>query len=388
MAGNIALATAAALNLWNKEKNASWTMGTNWDATQTGFETFLQKYLFPKINETNLSTEDLGNRYDFLAKEVDFIGQYSEDYVILDTVPVDLNLSKSAELMLKQNYPKIATKLFESGVVRKQKFTLNNNDSRLNFSTLGDATKYNLGVYKNKISMINIFEEKEIRAMMIDYATRVCGDKREVSSMDELITETFNAILNLQNNSDKYNETNLASGGSVGRYTTRTKLKDMCILTTDRVKTFILNTVVANTFQEAGLDITNHIISFDDLGGVYKITKDVEIKTKKTVDYFKSFGDYQVEIGDIVPKESVVTFDVSSLGDFTDSFEEIKPETEEFIYLFDIRKVKYRRYTKGMLKQPFFNPEFDEVTYWLHYYAFKAMSPFYNNVTIQVNKGV
>ncbi|MDN6600048.1 MAG: hypothetical protein L0L13_12505, partial [Tetragenococcus koreensis] len=106
MANNLKKATVKALDMWNKANGTSWTFGTNWSSVDTGFETFVNKFLFPKINETNLSNVDLGNRFDWLANEVDFIGQYSEDYVVLDTVPTTLDLSKPAELMLKRNYPK------------------------------------------------------------------------------------------------------------------------------------------------------------------------------------------------------------------------------------------------------------------------------------------
>jgi len=381
-ADNVTKATVKALDLWNKANGTSWTFGTNWTNVNTKFETFVNKFLFPKINETNLSNVDLGNRFDWLAKEVDFIGQYSEDYVVLDTVPTTLDLSKPEELMLKRNYPKIATKLYGAGVVRKQKFTLNNNDTRLNFSTLGDGIAYAVGVYKKKISDINVFEEKEIRAMLVDYALNVTQDTREVNGQDDLVNKIYEAILNIQNNSDKYNETNLASGGAIGRYTTQTKLKDVAILTTDTVKTYLLNTVVGNTFQIAGLDPTSRIISFDDLGGVYRVNDDVTLNSDQTIEYFRTFGDYQVQKGDVVPAESVLTFDVSGLTEFKEKVTEIKPQDELFSFIFDVNKLKYRRNTKGMLKQPFYNGEFDEVTHWLHYYSFKAISPFFNDVRI------
>ena len=48
----------------------------------------------------------------------------------------------------------------------------------------------------------------------------------------------------------------------------------------------------------------------------------------------------------------------------------------------DINAIRYKRYTKDMLKEPFYNGEFDEVTYWVHYYSMKAISPFYNKVVI------
>ena len=374
--------SVTALRAFNHDHNQAWTFGDNFTNIGTQFETFVNNYLFPKINETALINIDLGNRFDFLAKEIDFVGQFSEDYVILDSVPVTMNLTKSEELMLKRNYPKIATKLYGSGILKKQKFTLNNNDTRLNFATLGDAVKYALNVYKKKVSDINVLEEKELKAMLIDFALTHTKVKRTVTSKEELFNSVFNGILNIQNNSDKYNEATTASGGAIGRYTTVSKLQDVAILTNDNMKTYLLDTKLANTFQNAGLDLSNKIISFDDLGGVYKLTKDVTIAEKATVEFFRTFGDYQIEIGDIIPKESVITFDVLDLTEFSDSVEEVKPTSELFAYVFDIKKIKYRRNTKGMLAPPFHNPEFDEVTHWLHYYSFKGVSPFYNSILI------
>ena len=378
----LAKATVSALQQYNHSYNTSWDFGTNFSNIGTQYETFINKFLFPKINETLLVNVDLGNRFDWLAREVDFVGQYSEEYVIMDTVPTSMNLSKNEELMLKRNYPNMATKLYGSGIVKKQKFTLNNNDTRLNFLTLGDAVTYAMAVYKKKISDINVLEEQETKAMLVDYALNFTQDKRDVASRDDLFNEVFNAILNIQNNSHKYNETNLASGGAIGRYTTTTKLTDVAILTNDRMKTFLLDTKIANTFNEQGLDLSNRIISFDDLGGVYKTTEDVEITSTETLEFLRAYGDYQVEQGDIVPTDSTITFDVSDLEEFADKVEEIKPESDLFAYIFDVSKLKYRRNTKDMLKAPFYNGEFDEVTYWLHYYSFKSVSPFYNNVVI------
>ena len=376
---NIMLTT---LNSFNKDFNKSWTFGDNWTSQGTEFETYINKYFFPKISETILVNADLGNRFEFLAKEVDFIGQYSEEYVIMDTVPINMNLTKSEELMLKRNYPNVATKLYGSGILKKVKFTLNNNDVRLNFQTLADAVNYAQAVYKKKISDINNDEEKEIKAMLLDYSLNVTKDVRPATNATEVFDNVFEAILNIQNNSEKYNEANLASGGAIGRYTTTSTLETVAILTSDKMKTHLLNTELANTYQVAGLDLSEKIISFDDLGGVYKMTEDVTIAEQSTVDYFRAFGDYQIAIGDVVEKDSVVTFDVSSLTEFTDKVTEVKPTTDFYAYVFDINKLKYRRNTKGMLKEPFYNGEFDEVTHWIHYYSFKSVSPFYNNVRI------
>ena len=376
------LASISALQQYNRDYSTAWTFGTNWTNVDKEFETFINKYLFPKLNETSLHNVALGNRFEWLAKEIDFISQYSEEYVILDTVPVNMNLSKNEELMLKRNYPKMATKLYGQGVLKKTKFTLNNNDVRHNFLTLGDATKYALGVYKKRISDINVSEELEIKGTILDYALNHTKEKRTVARRDELFTAVFEGILNIQNNSAKYNEANTASGGSIGRYTTVSALKDVAILTNDSMKTFLLDTKLANTYQVEGVDLSDRIISFDDLGGNYKTLEDIEVTESATLELFKAMGDYQITAGDIIPEGSVLTFDVTGLTEFADKVTEVKPTSDLFAYVFDINKLRYRRNTKGMLKQPFYNGEFDEVTYWLHYYSFKSVSPFYNSILV------
>src|SRR5699024_3434386 len=131
-------------------------------------------------------------------------------------------------------------------------------------------------------------------------------------------------------------------------YTTVTDLKDIVILTNDSMKTYLLDTKLANTFQVAGLDLSDRIISFDDLGGIYKVNEDVTISDEDTVQHFKAYGDYQLAIGDVVPKDSVLTFDVSELTEFVDKVTEIKPSSDLFAYVFDVNKLRYRRNTKGM----------------------------------------
>ena len=382
MANPTTLASISALKQYNHDYSKAWDFGTNWTNVSSDFETFINKYLFPKLNETTLHNVALGNRFEWLAKEIDFVSQYSEEYVILDTVPINMNLSKNEELMLKRNYPRMATKLYGQGVLKKTKFTLNNNDVRHNFLTLADATKYALGVYKKRISDINVSEELEIKGTILDYALNHVQEKREVASRDELFTEVFEGILNIQNNSAKYNEATTASGGSIGRYTTVSSLKDVVILTNDAMKTYLLDTKLANTFQVKGLDLSDRIISFDDLGGLWKTTEDITISEQSTVDRFRAMGDYQVAIDDLIPEGAVFTFDVTDLTEFSEVVEEVKPTSELFAYVFDLNKLRYRRNTKGMLKPPFYNGEFDEITYWLHYYSFKSMSPFYNSILV------
>ena len=383
MADALTQAVRASLITHNTDTGHAWTFGTNWTSQAKEFETYVNKYLFPKLNETLIIEAVLGNRFDWLAKEVDFIGQYSEEYVILDSVPVEMDLSKNAELMLKRNYPQMATKLYGQGILKKVKFTLNNNDTRLNFLTIGDAITYAVSVYRKKITDINVAEEREVKAMLVDYGLNHAKDKRTVTSMEELFEVLSEAVLNLQNNSEKHNEASEASGGAIGRFTTVSKLSDLVILTTDKVKRYLLNTFLANTFHAEGIDLSKIIISFDDLGGAYRVTaKDGVTVTASALPTLQAFGDYQIQVGDVIPKGYVFTYDVSKLDGFTNKVEEIKPESDLFAMVLDARAIRYKRYTKGMLKQPFYNGEFDEITYWIHYYSFKAISPFYNKVVI------
>ena len=365
---------------FNEDTNNSWTFGTNWNGKLAKpFEKYVNGYLFPKINETLIVEAVAGNRFDWLAKEIDFIGQYSEEYVILDSVPIEMDMSKDAELMLKRVYPQMATKLYSSGILKKVKFTLNNNAQRFNFAKISDAVNYALAVLRKKISDINIAEESEMKAMVVDYALNFIKDKRTVNSMESLFEEITEAILNLQNNSHKHNEADTATNGTVATFTTNSKLSDLLIVTTDKAKRYLLNTMLANTFHNDGIDLSDRIISFDDLGGVFKANKDITL-TEAQAKSLATFGDYQSVKGDIIPKGTVFTFDVSKI--FNTDVTEIKPTSDLFAVIFDIRGIRYKRYTKELIKEPFYNGEFDEVTYWLHYYSMKAISPFYNKVVV------
>src|SRR5699024_951565 len=227
----------STLQSFNSSFSQGWNFGMNWsNVNHDLFETYINKYLFPKISETRAINTDLGNSFDFMAKEMEYISQFSEEYVILDAIPSNMDLSRSEELMLKRNYPKMATRLYGAGELKKLKFTLNNNDVRFNFLTLKDAVTYALSVYKKRISDINVDEEREIKGTIIDYALHFAKDKRVVASQNYLGSEIFHALLNIQNNSEKYNEADMASGGLLGRYTTFSSLKDMVILTSDRIK--------------------------------------------------------------------------------------------------------------------------------------------------------
>lgn len=387
MPSKTAQALSESLKQWNTDKNLAWDLGTNYSNVGTQFETYVNKYLFPKLSETLNSNVDLGNRFNFLAKETPYISQLTEEYVVLDSVPIDLNLDREETLLLKRNYPKMATRLYGQGVHKKEKFTLNDNENRLNWLTLSDAIKYAVQVYQKRISDINVDEEREFKAMLVDYAMNhvQASSVKTKQGIEDFTNAIFESVLNLQNNSSAYNEASVASGGAIGRYTTQTPLKDMLIVTTDAVKAYLLDTKIANTFQVSGLDLTNHVISFDDLGGNYMTTAPVTL-TQQDAEYMAGFGDYQARVGDVIQKDVVFTYDVSKAPSFKASVKELKPTDDYFAMILDIRGLYYKRNTQKLAPVPFYNGEFDEYTYFMHYYSFKAISPFYNKIVVKGSK--
>ena len=50
MANALTKSVRESLLSYNAETGNSWTFGTNWDNTGKEFETFVNKYLFPKLN--------------------------------------------------------------------------------------------------------------------------------------------------------------------------------------------------------------------------------------------------------------------------------------------------------------------------------------------------
>lgn len=242
--------------------------------------------------------------------------------------------------------------------------------------------------------MINIAEEQEIKSMIMDYALNQVADKRDTDA-DNYIDDLYTAMLNLQNNSPKHNEANKASGGSLSTFTTQSQLKDLLIVTTDRQKVKILNSFIAQSFNTAGLDLTDHIISFEDLGGAYKVKANLTMTDSKVIKLLQQEGLYDFKSGDMftagdliaIPKfkEIMLQHPTISESNFANWFTAIEAPTDDelFTVILDARALRYKRYTKNMLKQPFYNGEFDEVTYWIHYYSMKSISPFYNKVVLK-----
>lgn len=402
----VALASQQALEAFNADLSAgkietqaygpngttgykNWDFGTPWSNIGTEFETFVNKYFYPKIQSTISSNVALGNRFDFLAREIQRAGQITEEYVVLDSIPEELRYDAQITEHLKKAYPENINFIYGQGVNKVARFTLNDQDAIMNFSTVGDAISYASKVFLSRISGINQSEESEMKAMIVDYALNNVEGVREVTNFEELVDGISLAMLNMQNNSHKYNQVEkfLKSQGRVGRFSTRTPLSKVMIVTTDKVKNALLNTKIANSFHIAGIDYTDRIVSFDDLGGAFKITSDVTLDAT-AIASLKAYGQVVHEVGDVIKAGTIITFDPTGLEAFADAdgnakFEEIKPASENVAIIMDMRSVTYLRDTHDMVRQEQ-DPYRRDTNYFLHYKTNKIMSPCYNKIVIQV----
>lgn len=371
-----------SLQEFNTKNGKTFDFGQSWYNVSNDFNDYVTNYLFPKLNESEIVVKPLGNRFEFLAQEVENFGALTEEYVILDSVPVNLDLNKERTLLLNTNYPKIANKVYGCGKNKKMKFTIDDSFLRRNFNTLKDAIDFALAVYSKKISDINVIEENEIKSILLYYAKNYTSLKKTVLSVEDLINQTYISLLNIQNNSSLYNECNSIIDIP---YTTQSKLDDILIITSDELKYKILDTKIANTFDSKGLDITKHIISFDTFNNMFITKKDIKV-TQDIKTFLNNLGDYQVELNDTILKNTIFFIQSEKLQKeflkLSTDFSQIEIN-DNFVYILDINKIKYKRNTKDMLKK-FYNAEFNETNFFIHYYTKKTISPFYNNIFISL----
>lgn len=386
MSGELKGAVEASINQWNQTQGASWTLGTNWSNVGTDFETFVHKNLFPKLTETIQNLPKIGNPFQFLARQRNIVGQYREEFAILDKVPTGINLNTDGELLLNPEYPKIKTRLYQNGFRRKLKFTIDlSGDVLQNFSNLQDGVDYVIGEYVSSLNSINITEMREMFGGIVDYLHNniTSYQRKTVTSLDEAVTATYNTMSAMQIPTSGYNEGMTAAGPSVGRLTRKTPLDRMMIICSVNARTYLLNTQIANSFQIAGLDITDHIMAFPtidetpDMDGVYKITKKVTLATQSDVDFLKAMGMYNVRIGTVFNIGTVFTFDIKTLTDFKGNFEQIGLKDDNDILVIDTASIMYDQDTSNFVRT-FENPEIDGVSYYLKYTSTKNISPFTN----------
>lgn len=390
MAGELKGAVAASINQWNQTTGASWTLGTSWDSVGTDFETFVHKNFFPVLTETIINLPTIGNPFQWLAKQRVLNGGYRQEFAVVDQVPTGVNLNTDGKLIIDPLYPKVKTRLYQNGFRRKMKFTIDlSGDILQNFLTLEDGIEYVIAQYISSLNSINIAEYREMFGAIVDYthSNLTKYQKRTVDSLDEAIDKTYELMKAMQRPSSAFNEGILAAGPAVSRLTRKTPLDRIMILCSDRAATRILNTNIANTFQIAGLDISDHILNFPTIedtppmDGVFKVTEDVIINDPDTLAYLKAMGMYNTLTGTVFKEGAVFTFDITTLKDFKGKYEQIGLKDDSDIILIDTASIMYYQDTSNMVRT-FENPEIDAITYYLKYTSTKNISPFTNKAVI------
>lgn len=394
-----------AIKNFNSATSAQWQLGDVFNAKTmlpTDLATFIYQGLLPKVQETIAKTVKLGNPFAFWRKDAKKVGQLKEEYVFLDSIANGIDLTKDRTLLLREMYAKIATRFWGYGEYSQRSFTLNRNDIYQNFSTLAGLTNYYLNLINNRLSMFNYDDSEIIKAMFIDYfGKNVKGNKhqyREVNESEEFIQATYDYIMSsLLDSTSYYNEAyktvdnpredqDAAEQMDAVKYTTRAELKDLMIITTGKTKRLLLDTKIATNFHDEGLDISNHIMAFDNFDRAVKVTDDVTLDEEAVV-YFRNAGNKVAEIGDVVKKGDVLLFDVSKVKAFSGKVEKVIKNAgldtaENFALIVDMNALKYEADTSTIIENPMNNTLFMESNQDMNYFSFKGISPFNNKAMV------
>lgn len=333
---------AEAIVAWNETYPENpISVGQNWSGfSEKMHGTFMFEYLLPKVGRTDLFQVKIQDRFIRYTKMLTNMAQFNEEYTMTDIVPTMLREDADVMTNFKTNFPKMRTKFYNEGQVYQYRYSINPKD-RLKFSSIGDCLRAQQAIYDNVISSFNMYNEDAKKATIIDYAMRSVKDTTKVENADDLVQLILLKYLNLQSKSHKHNEADLAAGDEHTRKTTVSNGEDLLIITTDEIKLFILNSVMANTFQVAGIDITNQISSFEDLGGNYELTEAVTITSDKTKAAFEAMGFIFDRQSVTFPKGSKFNWDITSLEEFKSKYKEIKPKSKFWFAMYDVNAFRF-----------------------------------------------
>nr|DAK50478.1 MAG TPA: Major capsid protein [Caudoviricetes sp.] len=333
---------AEAIVAWNKDYPENpISVGQNWSGLSEAMHgTFMFEYLLPKVGRTDLYQVKIQDRFIRYTKMLLNMAQFNEEYTMTDIVPTMLREDADVMTNFKTNFPKMRTKFYNEGQVYQYRYSINPKD-RLKFSSIGDCLRAQQAIYDNVISSFNMYNEDAKKAAIIDYAMRSVKDTTKVENADDLVQLILLKYLNLQSKSHHHNEADLAAGDANTRKTTVSNGEDLLIITTDEIKLFILNSVIANTFQVAGIDITNQISSFEDLGGNYELKEAVTITSDKTKTAFEAMGFMFDRPSVTFPKGSKFNWDITQLEEFEGKYREIKPQSKYWFAMYDVNAFRF-----------------------------------------------
>lgn len=335
-------AAAEAIVAWNETypENAI-AVGQNFSGLSEKMHgTFMFEYLLPKVGRTDLFQVKIQDRFIRYTKMLLNMAQFNEEYTMTDIVPTMLRSDANVMTNFTVNFPKMRTKFYNEGQVYQHRYSINPKD-RLKWSSVGDMLREQQAIHDNVISSFNMYNEDAKKATLIDYALRTIKDRTKVNNAEELVQAMLLKYLNLQSKSHKHNETDLAAGDEYTRKTTVSNGEDLLFITTDQIKLYILNSIIANTFQIAGIDITSQISSFEDLGGNYELTEAVTITDAETKKAFAGMGFIFDRENFTFPAKSKFNWDVTGLTEFVGKTKEIKPKSEFWCAIYDVNALRF-----------------------------------------------
>lgn len=379
----------ASLKQFNTSYGRSYTLTTPWTPTVAfDFTNYLANNFFPALSETKFHRNQLGDAFRFVTTNDDNIGAYAQEYAFLDMIPQDLDSSKVTNIFV-DNYKKTMVNVIGSGTYRRMSFTVNPMYTRRVFSTLGEVLAYVVEQYTHCISMINLDEERRKLGTLVNYANTAITKEDQVieaKDLNDMVSKINLTMMNMQSQTDVYNEATQMLGATASRYTIKTDKSDLMILTTNKVKNYITNSLYPNTWDKEGIDISNMFMTFPKLGMAWKSTEEFQL-TEEMIPQLRALGDDQSESGDLVLKDTMITIDPQKFAPtLADKFTLIEPDTEDWALLIDAKAIKFSEFTDGMARPPFVNEGVQTSKYYLHYYTRKYISPFYNKAIIKIPK--
>lgn len=368
-----------ALAEWNSQGNTSaWSLGDSYDPSKVKeYNNFFKGFLFPKVAETIARKTSGYNHFQDLVIEDTRTSLINEEYAVLDTVPTFTNFTQDDVHILNSNFPRIGTRVFTKGVWRKFKITINLLTAPRSFHTFADVVEYYLEVIESRIKMLNVIEEKETIGLLVDYSNTV-KENMVSTSISDTVRKISLAVDNLQNN-NQYNEVTSVMGEGY-ELTDASLLKDILIVTSTAVKAELRDSVLAQNFHNEGIDLSNQIRAFSDLGGVWKVTKDITLNQTQQ-SYVQSKGLYNFDKDNNVLKAgTIITFPIAGQES---NMEEIKPPSDNFAIVLDKRGLVLKQDTSYLKAPEFTNGETMNVNIYMHYASSKYLSIFTPKVVIK-----
>jgi hypothetical protein len=325
MATKLSNKTLQAINLTMSNINANntsqgqITLGSNFSATGINIDSFLMDNFFPTLFATYNVTRKLNDRWTNATKSIsENRGAYTQEYVFADAMNVGLKFTDRGRIQFERNVPQTLTKIYGAGYYMHRVWTFDNTQIRQNMSTFAELLTY-YGTAVEKILSDTAMQNEYVKtASILQYQPYAKDVTNTVTDDDSFVKAIYEKTLAMLEKSAAHNEASAAQKMVTNpalalRYTSMSDLEDIYILTSTKTKALLLNSYIANTFNAAGIDLLSHVISYDSFDIAVQLTDDVTLTADDVAAIKVLYQDIQPQIGDVVYKDSIFTFDTASM---------------------------------------------------------------------------